>query len=230
MSRRPRYSPVGIPQHIIQRGNNRHICFASNQDMAAYMHWLYVAAEKYQVLVHAWVLMTNHVHLLVTPTEEHAVSKMMQYLGRHYVRYFNQTYQRSGTLWEGRFKACLVESNHYFLVCQRYIELNPVRAGMVDDPADYLWSSYRANAFGVKTTLLSHHQCYIDLGGTATERQNHYRCLFVDQIPTHLITDIRYAVNKGLLLGSEQFREELEVMSGRSYLLSKRGPKTHNNN
>ena len=140
MPRLPRLSPVGIPQHLIQRGNNRQVCFSTEEDMAVYAHWLYDYAMKYIVHIHAWVFMTNHVHLLVTPWQANGVSRMMQSLGRYYVRYYNQTYRRSGTLWEGRYKSCLVESTDYLLQCYRYIELNPVRAGMVEDPSDYFWS------------------------------------------------------------------------------------------
>ncbi len=152
MARLARVAPVGVPQHIIQRGNNRQVCFAGEEDMKAYLHWLKEMSKKYQVDIHAWVLMTNHVHLLCTPWKENAVSQMMQSLGRLYVRYFNHTYQRSGTLWEGRFKSCLVQSERYLLELYRYIELNPVRADMVDKPSDYSWSSYAINALGVEST------------------------------------------------------------------------------
>lgn len=148
MARKPRLDLVGVPQHIIQRGNNRDICFVANDDYAAYTHWLQETSQKYDVAVHAWVFMTNHVHLLATPAVKGAVSKMMQSIGRRYVQYFNHTYRRSGTLWEGRFKSCLVDSEQYLLECYRYIELNPVRAGMVDEPSKYRWSSYCINALG----------------------------------------------------------------------------------
>lgn len=161
MARLPRICPPGIPQHIIQRGNNRQVCFASEEDFAAYAHWLEQYSREYQVAIHAWVFMTNHVHLLVTPEREDSVSRMMQTLGRHYVRYFNYSYKRSGTLWEGRFKSCLVEEENYLLICQRYIELNPVRAGMVGSPADYSWSSYRANGLSKPAKLLTPHHIYI---------------------------------------------------------------------
>jgi len=146
MPRKPRISPIGIAQHIITRGNNRQVCFTSEEDMAFYMSCLKDYAKKHDVEVHAWVLMTNHIHLLCTPNVEHAISKMMQDVGRLYVHYFNKTYRRSGTLWEGRFKSSLVQSEEYLLSVYRYIELNPVRAGMVNDPADYAFSSYQINA------------------------------------------------------------------------------------
>lgn len=136
------FLPVGMPQHVIQRGNNRQICFGSETDFKAYLHWLKIYSEKHKVSIHAWVLMTNHVHLLCTPHSVDGISKMMQSLGRSYVRYFNYSYQRTGTLWEGRFKACAVNAPEYLFHLYRYIELNPVRAMMVEDPADYVWSSY----------------------------------------------------------------------------------------
>lgn len=158
MSRRTRLCPPGAAQHVIQRGNNRQICFCADEDCAAYAHWLREAATKFRVQIHAWVFMTNHVHLLVTPADAEGVSRMMQQVGRRYVRYFNKTDRRSGTLWEGRFKSCLVQSTEYLLQCYRYIELNPVRASMVCDPADYKWSSYRSNGLGVGSALLTPHQ------------------------------------------------------------------------
>ena len=153
MARLRRYAPAGVPQHVIQRGNNRSVYFADNNDMAAYAHFLLEAAVKHNLSIHGWVFMTNHVHLLVTPQSDHALSKTMQTLGRRYVHYFNRTYHRTGTLFEGRFKSCIVQESYYFLTCLRYIELNPVRAGMVGDPAEYIWSSYRTNAFGQSTQL-----------------------------------------------------------------------------
>ena len=120
----------------MQRGNDRQVCFTSDKDIAAYAHWLHEGAVKYEVLIHAWVFMTNHVHLLVTPCVDMASSRLMQFIGRHYVRHFNYTYRRSGTLWEGRYHSCLVQAEAYLLSCQRYMGLNPVRANMVADPAD----------------------------------------------------------------------------------------------
>lgn len=126
----------GIPQHVIQRGNDRQACFGADEDFAAYTHWLEEYARKSRVAIHARVFMPNHVHLLLTP-EPSTACRLMQTLGRHYVRYFNDRYKRSGTLWEGRFKSCVVEAENYLLIYQRYIELNPVRAGMVAAPGDH---------------------------------------------------------------------------------------------
>ncbi|MBW9262700.1 MAG: transposase [Candidatus Thiodiazotropha sp. (ex. Lucinisca nassula)] len=166
MARLPRLCLPGIPQHIIQRVTNQQPCFASEEDFSAYAHWLHESSQKYLIAVHAWVFMTNHVHLLVTPSGPEGVSKMMQTLGRYYVRYFNNTYRRTGTLWEGRFKSCVVDEDEYLLVCQRYIELNPVRAGMVATPKEYHWSSYHANGLGQQTSLWSPHHIYQSLGRT----------------------------------------------------------------
>src|SRR6187402_2214312 len=141
MPRRNRDCPPGLALHLIQRGNNRQICFAEDADIKAYANWLREGTEKYAIALHAWVFMTNHVHLLLTPSECSSVSGCMQYLGRHYVRYFNHRYGRTGTLFEGRFRSSLVQSQNYLLACQRYIELNPVRARMVSNPAHYVWSS-----------------------------------------------------------------------------------------
>lgn len=229
MARKKRLAPVNIPQHVIQRGNNRQLCFTSNEDMAAYAHWLRLGSEKFGVDVHAWVFMTNHVHLLMTPREDAAVSRMMQYLGRYYVRYFNHSYRRSGTLWEGRFKSCIVQEETYFLVCQRYIELNPVRAGMVSDPADYIWSSYRSNALGIDSVIRTPHPVYLKLGTSVELRLARYRALFAAQGNNQHLKEIREALDQGLVLGTGKFREEIEAMTGQRAHSLKRGPKARDN-
>jgi len=139
MARLSRISPINRPVHLIQRGNNRQACFVSDEDHGAYAGWLKEYSPKYKVEIHAWVMMTNHVHLLCTPRQEGGVSKMMQSLGRRYVQYFNFEYRRSGTLCKGRFKSCLIQEERYLLEVYRYIELNPVRAEMVTDPGEYPW-------------------------------------------------------------------------------------------
>lgn len=177
MPRLSRKCPPGLPVHVIQRGNNRQVCFASYSDLKACANWLREASDKFGVSIHAWVFMTNHIHLPMTPSNWSGVSQTMQYLGRYYVRYFNFTCQRSGTLYEGRFKSSMVQDRHYLLACQRYIELNPVRAGMVNDPADYLWSSYRSHAFGIKVKMWTPHSEYMALGATRSSRTAAYRNL-----------------------------------------------------
>jgi putative transposase len=225
MARLRRYTPGGIPQHIIQRGNNRQVCFASDVDLGVYSGWLLKGARKYDVAIHGWVYMTNHVHLLVTPLEDDSISRMMQFLGRQYVRYFNREYGRTGTLFEGRFRSCPVQTEEYFLACLRYIELNPVRVGMVTDPVEYHWSSYHANAFGKEISLWSPHQEYLKLGGVASVRQSHYRQLFETVIGSEVIADIRQSTQRGLALGSDRFKDEIEALGNRRQRLLKPGPK-----
>jgi putative transposase len=223
MARLPRLCPAGIAQHIIQRGNNRQVCFADEQDLQIYAHWLNEYATEFDVAIHAWVFMTNHVHLLATPGEVGAVSAMMQALGRRYVRYFNRQYRRSGTLWEGRFKSSLVQSESYLLQCYRYIELNPVRAGMVANPADYRWSSYQCNGLGKQSKLCVPHDEYLGLGRYDDERQVNYRALFETHIDGPVLDSIRGALNKGLALGNERFKEEIEALYGRRVRSGKMG-------
>ncbi len=225
MARLPRICLPGIPQHIIQRGNNRQACFASDEDFAAYAHWLNEYASEFRVEVHAWVFMTNHVHLLATPALEDGISQMMQAIGRRYVRYFNYAYRRSGTLWEGRFKSCVVEAENYLLLCQRYIELNPVRAGMVEAPSDYVWSSYRSNGLGKPSALWKPHDIYMRLGDTAMERASAYRELFKGQIDEEMLSKLRQTSNQGMALGSDKFKQEIERLAGRRVETLKRGPK-----
>ncbi len=225
MPRRKRYCPAGLPIHVVQRGNNRQACFTSNADMAAYSNWLKEAAKAYEVAVHAWVLMTNHVHLLMTPGADDSVSKCMQYIGRYYVRYFNFQYGRTGTLFEGRFKSNPVQSNDYLLACYRYIELNPVRAGLVQDPANYVWSSHRANAFGQLVQMWSPHEEYLALGNSKKLRLKAYQQLFRAEIGADLTTEIRRALNTGLVLGNDCFRAEVAKLTGQPQKHLKRGPK-----
>jgi len=178
MPRRPRLTLPNVPLHLIQRGNNRQACFVADEDYRNYLDWLREYADKAGCRIHAYVLMTNHVHLLVSAERGSASGEMMKALGQRYVQYFNKTYRRSGTLWEGRYRSCPTEAETYLLACQRYIELNPVRAAMVEHPADYRWSSYRANAQGEASPLVSLHEVYLSLGSDAESRQSAYRELF----------------------------------------------------
>jgi putative transposase len=211
MARQPRFSLPGVPQHIIQRGNNREPCFFAEEDFRCDLDCLKEASEKYSCPIHAYVLMTNHVHLLVTPHVETAIGNMMQSVGRRYVRYVNHAYRRSGTLWEGRYKASLVESETYFLACQRYIELNPVRAGMVAVPADYRWSSYAHHAFGQLDACLTPHPEYLRLDADPDRRRHAYRELFRHHMENDLLHTIRETLNQELVLGSEQFKDRIEA-------------------
>ena len=215
MPRLPRLSASGVPQHVIQRGNNRQVTFFCDQDYGVYLDKLKDYAIKYDVAVHAYVLMTNHIHLLMTPVYEKGVSQLMQSLGRYYVRYVNQTHGRSGTLWEGRYKSTLVDSERYLLSVSRYIELNPVRAGMVEHPAEYPWSSYQANALGKPITLITPHACYQRLGGNDVMRQATYRGLFETNLPALTLAQIRDATNKAWVLGDDRFKAQIEQQTGR---------------
>ncbi len=223
MARRLRNFPPGYAQHVIQRGNNRQICFASDEDFAAYAHWLQEQSERFGVAIHSWVFMTNHVHLLCTPSGPESLPKMMQSLGRLYVRYFNHKYRRTGTLWEGRYKACLVDTDEYLLHLYRYIELNPVRAEMVADPGDYRWSSYQCNGLGKAVSLCTPHEKYLSLGQSDGFRQKVYRSLFRYQVDGELLEDIRKSANKGLVLGSERFVTQMEELTGACLRERRRG-------
>jgi putative transposase len=218
MARLPRYVIPGQPQHIIQRGNNRQAIFAADADYAFFRDALVEAAKKHGLAIHAYVWMTNHVHLLATPERGPAISQVFQSVGRRYVRYFNVTYRRTGTLWEGRYRATVVDSERYLLTLMRYIELNPVRAGLVSDPGDYPWSSYRRHAFGESgpnAGWLSAHREYRRLGRNGEARQNAYRDLFRTAMSGGDLTDIRDATHKGWALGGEQFRERVEALGQR---------------
>ena len=215
MARLPRFVLPGHPQHVIVRGNNRDPIFNTDEDYHFYLDKLQVAARKHQCDIHAYVLMTNHVHLLVTPHTEDGISKMIQMLGRYYVQYFNYTYRRSGTLWEGRYKASLIDSEVYALTCYRYIELNPVRAGMVGHPAEYPWSSYRGNALGENDALLTPHPLFLALGGSTDERQTAYRALFETHLDEKTLDDVRSSINKAWVLGSKHFKNKIATQLNR---------------
>jgi len=210
MARLPRFILPGQPQHVIQRGNNREPIFGDAPDYRFFLKKLADAGATHACDIHAYVLMTNHVHLLLTPREETGIGDMMQRLGRHYVPYFNRIYGRTGTLREGRYRATLVDSEAYLLTCMRYIELNPVRAGMAGHPRDYAWSSYHHNAMGAPEPMVRPHPLYRRLGKTATDRQAAYRNLFAHEIPRPALDRIRAATNKSWVLGDDRFRARVE--------------------
>jgi len=218
MARLPRYVIPGQPQHIIQRGNNRQAIFAADADFQFFRDALIEAASTHGLAIHAYVWMTNHIHLLATPEFAYSISKVFQSVGRRYVQYFNFTYQRSGTLWEGRYRATVVDSERYLLTLMRYIELNPVRAGMVAHPRDYPWSSYRFNALGesgLNAGWISPHPEYLRLGRDAAERQGAYRQLFRAAISIQDLAQIRDCTHKGWALGGERFRQAVEALGER---------------
>ena len=223
MARQPRLYMEGCAQHIIQRGNNREPCFFGESDYKFYLDKLKGASEKYAVDIHAFVLMTNHVHLLVTPKNAQAAGRMMQAVGRSYVGYINHTYQRTGTLWEGRYKSTVVDTEGYLLTVSRYIELNPVRASMVEHCSEYPWSSYHANALGKDISLLTPHRSYKQLGKAQEERQKNYRSFFRGRMSEKSLSEIREATNKGWVLGDEKFKSKVERITGRQAAPAGRG-------
>ena len=213
MARKPRFILPGVPQHIIQWGNNREPCFYAVEDYARYLHDLSEAAKKNHAAILAYVLMTNHVHLLVTPGAPYSIMHMMQDLGRKYVHYINHTYQRTGTLWVGRYKASLVDSEAYLLTCMRYIELNPVRANMVAQPSEYQWSSYAAYATGKTYPLIEPHSLYQSLAGTAKAWHDAYRELFRNHLNAEQVHLTREALNQELVIGRDDFKLKIEQMT-----------------
>ena len=229
MARLPRYFVKGQPQHIIQRGNNRELIFVDDDDYRFYLECLQSAIKINKLSVHAYVLMTNHVHILASPEVETSISKTLQSVGRRYVQYFNYTYKRTGTLWEGRYKATVIDSDQYLLTCMRYIELNPVRADMVKQPNEYPWSSYATNAEGKNNKLIKPHKVFRQLGVNEVERQSAYSQLFQSAIGKTDLDALRDATNKGWVLGNDRFREEIERLSGRRSVAKARGrPKKEN--
>jgi len=223
MARLPRFVIPGQAQHVIQRGNNRDVIFVADEDYQYYLKKLGDACKKYECELHAYVLMTNHVHLLITPNTAHGISKVMQTIGRYYVQYFNYQYQRTGTLWEGRYKATLIDSEDYLLRCSRYIELNPVRAGMVKAPADYPWSSYHFNALGRENKLITPHAIYNALGVSNEKRRLNYHALFKEHIPENEVEEIREATNKAWVLGGDRFKAEIDSLMDRQIQPKSRG-------
>lgn len=202
-----RYLPKGVPAHIVQRGANGQFIFNQLQDYKTFIKLLRHYASKYDVLIHAWVLMGNHFHLLATPKEANAISKMMARLGGAYASYFNKLNDRQGTLWQGRFRSCLITSRYYLLCCYRYIELNPVRAGLVGTPEDFVWSSYQCNALGKKSSLCTPHEVYLNLGSNKFERLNNYRACFELELDNSEVQLIRFATHEqGVVMmpGSEE--------------------------
>ncbi|WP_449467809.1 transposase [Stenotrophomonas humi] len=222
MARQPRIDLPDVAQHVIQRGNDRQPCFFRDIDRIRYLQDLRELSLAGACHVHAYVLMTNHVHLLVTPTQTSAISRLMQSLGRRYVRYINDTYGRTGTLWEGRYKSHLVANDEHLLRCYRYIELNPVRAGMVAHAADYRWSSYGRNAMGLADPLLHSHTCYSGLGSTEAERLQAYRELVqqaCDEDAARFSDHLRHQHP----MGNERFRTAIEAQVGRRLTPGKGG-------
>jgi putative transposase len=215
MGSRPRVTLAGAPVHLVQRGIDRQACFFTDADRLFYLDELGDLAAACGCAVHAWVLMTNHVHLLLTPRDDDAPSRMMQRLGQRYVKAVNRAYGRTGTLWEGRFRSTVATDEAYVLACYRYIEMNPVRARMVATPAAYSWSSHRMNASGAPGGMLVAHERYLALGADGAARARTYRALFQEATADEELAAIRTATNGNYVLGSERFRAQIEAMLGR---------------
>jgi putative transposase len=206
MTRLPRIDLAGVPQHVIQRGNNRMPCFLDDEDRHRYLQCLREALIRYGIELHAYVLMSNHVHLLLTPRDTGAVSRFMQTFARNFAGLFNGRHGRTGTLWEGRYKSCLVDSENYVLTCYRYIELNPVRAWMVDDPAAYPWSSYAANALAQSNPLLTPHPAFLALDNESAARAHAYRALCREALSDETMAEIRMYIQQQRALGTDRFQ------------------------
>lgn len=223
MPRKPRMYLPGVPAHVVQRGNNRNACFFADADYRHYLECLRQGLRRYQVRLHAYVLMTNHVHLLMTPIDTDGISRLMQHIGRLYVDYVNRTYRRTGTLWEGRHKASLVNAEDYLMTYYRYIELNPIAAGMVQRPEQYPWSSYAWHAWGKPNDLISDHPLYDGLGLDTGARQHAYRELFRHSIQNEAIHAIRESTRFCYPLGNDRFRAQIEISLGRRVGEKRRG-------
>lgn len=223
MARLPRLDVPGVPQHVVQRGHDRLPCFAAQDDYIRYRQELREALLRHACRLHAYVLMTNHVHLLLTPDAPGAISKVIQMIGRRYVASFNARYHRSGTLWEGRFKSCLVDSEHYLLRCYRYIELNPIRAGIVASAVEYPWSSYHSNALGKRDALVTPHESFLALGQHAEERRVAYAAIIAEATCTEELGSIRQHLQQGRAWGSHRFQTHIEALHGRCVVVRPRG-------
>lgn len=224
MARLGRYFVPEQPLHVIQRGNDRRAVFFTDDDYGCYRDWLIEAAAAHGLAVHAYVLMTNHVHLLATPATITSLPRTMQTLGRRYVRAINARCHRTGTLWEGRYRAAPIDTEEYFITCCRYIDLNPVRAGMVEHPRQYRWSSYRAHAEGKDDALAAFHPAWRRLGRSVRERQDAYRDLIKEKLDQGFVDDLRAATNGGWALGGESFRKEIAESARRRAAPLPRGP------
>jgi putative transposase len=223
MARAPRLEFPGVAHHVLQRGVNRAACFFGDADRRFYLKCLLDSAARRGCAIHAYVLMGNHIHLLTTPSEPGAIGAMMQDLGRRYVRVINTLHGRTGTLWEARYKSSMIDSENYLLTCHRYIELNPVRAGMVPHAAAYPWSSHTFYSGERANRLVSEHPVYLSLGANSSERRGAYLELFQAPLDERTLARIREAINTDSAFGSEAFLDRLEGQVGRSARVPVRG-------
>jgi putative transposase len=223
MARLPRFVLPGYPQHVIQRGNNHQRILFEEEDYWFLWEKIGAAANKFECALHAYVLMPDHFHLLLTSQLENGVGKLMQYVGRYYVQHFNARYDRTGTLWEGRYRATLLDPKQYLLPVSHYVESNPVRAALVAHPGDYGWSSYGANARGDVDPLVTTHPEYERLGRSAKARRAAYAAQAEEHLDEQMLTRIRDTTNKAWVLGDEAFCQEIETILNRRALPRPRG-------
>lgn len=223
MARLPRLVVPNQPHHVIQSGHDHQSIFRDAADHAAFLDWLKEGAKRFKVALHAYVLMPDHVHLLATPVDAEGLARMMQWVGRYYVPYYNQKYQRSGTLWQGRYKATVLDAERYLLLCSRYVELNPVRKGLVSSPVDYPWSSYMHHIGAKSDPLITDHRLYWALGNTPFDREIAYRQLAEQSLSSGEVDLITEATRKGWALGADEFKSGLEKQVSRRVSPAKRG-------
>ena len=207
-----------VPLHITQRGNNKLPCFFDEADFLVYLKLLHAASIRAACCVHAYVLMSNHVHLVVSPTDAQGPAMLMKSLGERYVQYVNRRHGRTGTLWEGRYHSCLVQSERYLMICQRYVELNPVRACLVGEPSAYPWSSYHHNAHGRECKIIAPHELYSRMGLDPVSRQTAYRALFEEVLGSAALTHLRKATHGNTALGSPEFIGQFAQVEGRNLM------------
>ncbi|MBS1170871.1 MAG: transposase [Burkholderiaceae bacterium] len=223
MARTARLVIPNMPHHIIQSGNDRQSIFRDDADYQAFLAWLRDAARQFRVALHAYVLLPNQVHFLATPVDETGLARMMQWIGRYYVPYFNLKYSRTGTLWQGRFRTSVIESEQYFLPCCRYIEMNPVREGLVAHPADYRWSSFAHHVGDRSDSMVTDHPLYWAMGNTPFEREAAYKAWILQAVSDDEIDALSRAVAKGWTLGSDEFKIALEKRTSRRVRPGKKG-------
>jgi putative transposase len=223
MARLPRLVVPHQPHHVIQRGNDRQEIFRDEEDYLAFLKWMREAARLFKVAIHSYVLMPNHVHLLASPSDASGLAKMMQWIGRYYVPYFNRKHRRVGTLWQGRYKATVIDSERYFMTCCRYIELNPVRAHLAQSPSEYRWSSFSHHAGITPDPYLTDHPLYWALGNTPFDRQAAYKGLMEQALTSQEAVELKEATYKGWALGSDQFKAALEKQTRRRVRPARRG-------
>ena len=223
MARLPRLVLANHPHHVIQTGNDSQLIFREPGDYLQLLTWLKESAREFKVGIHAYVLMPNHLHLLASPATSEGLAQMMQRLGRYYVPWYNAKYVRSGSLFQGRFKTSLIDAQHYFMLCSRYIESNPVRSQLVGNPRDYPWSSYPHHVGQRSDPVITDHALYWALGNTPFQREAAYMVLSEAPLSCDEMATVDAAVLKGWPLGSDAFKSEIQQRAKRQVLPAKRG-------